>query len=125
MRRVFYLKQSTLPPVRFIGLVSPVGQPNLIEELISVVTGGLIHPTTPWPTDVNTSGTALSIILDHDLTNPVLPQFSVGDPNQNYNLTTLPDSHTEIGRDKATEGELWKQANDSNVPIPKYSSHKQ
>ncbi len=106
------------PRIRFMGLISPVGQSSLISELVALITLGLVQFNPGWNTEIPSCADIFVADYSDPLENPVLPQVPTG------GTVFVPsgDNHVTISQDQAVEVAMWEAANSDNVPVPERPS---
>jgi hypothetical protein len=104
------------PKVRFMGMISPVGQTGILTELVGLGSWGTVQLNPGWATTVPSGAFVYEAAYNFSLEGGVLPQVSL--------QTSVPiyvppgDEHVSIARNPEVEKAIWRIANAQNVPIP-------
>ena len=107
------------PKIRYLGLISPVGQSNLPTEFVDLITWGSLQLNAGWPTT-----TPAQYVFEAEyndlLENGVLPQIGLTTSTPIY--VASGDTHVNIAKDPRVEIAMWNYANSVNVPVPQRPS---
>ena len=111
--RTLYTKPPIHPKLRFLGLISPVGEIGLPLTSLNLGT---------WPTSAPASVANMIQILDNQPNDPIFIQTTIeSDGVGDYYGPILPYSHPAIGVESETLEDFTSRANQDGVPVSVYA----